>query len=255
MRDPAGQAAHGLHLLRLTQLLFQGATLGDILREEFEDHAFFTAVDHGTPRDSHDAGAALALPVSDYSFERFRGAQAIRQLEPLFGIVVEAVDVMATQFVSRTKPKQFEECRIGIQNLASRVATANSVRCIGNERTKICLRNPQIFLDGAQRTVEPADQNCEKREQRQAQYGDAHLLGCMLTRERKVGNESESEGSGDQPRFPAAIPGAHHDGYAEQGQAAFGNIGQQNRGNQRQCRAEHGNSVAQYRRTGRRNAE
>src|SRR5947199_10619283 len=72
MRDPAGQAAHGLHLLRLTQLLFQGATLGDILRDDLEDHAFFTAVDDGTPRDSHDAGAAVARPVSGYSVEHAR---------------------------------------------------------------------------------------------------------------------------------------------------------------------------------------
>ena len=152
VRDPAGQAAHGLHLLRLAQLLFQGAALGDIFREEFEDHAFFTAVDHGTPRDSNHGGAALALPFGDYSFERFGGAQAIRELEPLFGIGVEAVNVMSTQFVGGTKPKQFEECRIGIENLASRVATANAVRCVGNERTKIRLRTPQIFLGGAQRT-------------------------------------------------------------------------------------------------------
>ncbi len=38
--DASGETADGFHLLRLAQLLFEGAALGDVLGEEFEDDTF-----------------------------------------------------------------------------------------------------------------------------------------------------------------------------------------------------------------------
>ena len=60
----------------------------------------------------------------------------------------------------------------------------------------------------------------------------------MLAREREVGDNREGERSSDQARLPAAIPRTHHYGHTKQSEAAFGNVGQQNRGNQRQRSAE-----------------
>ena len=37
MRDAAGEASDGFHLLRLAELLLQGAAFGDVLGEQFEE--------------------------------------------------------------------------------------------------------------------------------------------------------------------------------------------------------------------------
>jgi hypothetical protein len=77
----------------------------------------------------------------------------------------------------------------------------------------------------------------------------------VLAYEGEIGAYGESERCGDNARLPASIPGAYHHGHAEQSEAAFRDVREQNCGNQRERRAEHSDSVAQDRRAGRRNAE
>ena len=79
--------------------------------------------------------------------------------------------------------------------------------------------------------------------------------GVCVPDEREVGAHGKGECGGDDSGLPSPVPGADHDGHPEQGKAAFGDIGEQNRGNQRQRRTEHRNPVAQDRRTRWRNAE
>ena len=68
VRDAAGQAADGFHLLRLPQLLLQGAALGDVLGKEFEyDSAFAAIGDRAAGNANHGGRCRLcaSIPRSD----------------------------------------------------------------------------------------------------------------------------------------------------------------------------------------------
>ncbi len=77
----------------------------------------------------------------------------------------------------------------------------------------------------------------------------------MFANQREVGAYSQGKCGSDNPRLPAAVPGAHHDGDAEKGEATFRDIRQEDGGDQRQGRAEHSYSIAQDGCASGRNAE
>lgn len=71
--------------------------------------------------------------------------------------------------------------------------------------------------------------------------------------QREPGAHENGKGGRNQAGFPSAIPRAHHHSDGEDDEAAFEDIGKQQRGNQRQHRAEHSHEVAQSRGAGGRN--
>ena len=140
VRDAARQPADGLHLLRLAQLLFERAPFGDVLGKQLEYDAFLPSIRYRTTGDPNDRGrAVLALPFGIQSFERSWRAQKVREIEPLIGVGVEAVDVLAQSILWRQSIQQFEKCGIGVENFAGGIAAANSIGSIGHQRTKIQL--------------------------------------------------------------------------------------------------------------------
>ena len=65
MGNAAGQPTNGFHLLRLTELLLQGATLGDIFGKQLESGAVI-AVGHSPPGHPDDgAHSIFPLPFRD----------------------------------------------------------------------------------------------------------------------------------------------------------------------------------------------
>ena len=109
VRDAAGEAADGFHLLRLAQLLLERAALGDVFGEEFEDNPFFAAVGDGATGDANDRRAVLAFPFGVQAFERRCRAQIVGEVEPLVGVGIETEDVLADQFVRRKSAPAIRE--------------------------------------------------------------------------------------------------------------------------------------------------
>ena len=231
MRDAAGKAADGFHFLRLPKLLLEGAAFGDVFGEQFEyDPALAAVADRATGDANHGGDAILALPFRGQSFERGRRAQKVGEIEPVVVVSVESEDVLPDQFVGGRVSEQVHECGIDVQNLACGIAAANAVGGVRDQRPEILFRMAEVFLRRAQSRVEPADQHGDEKEQRQADDGGAQLRRTVLPGEREIGADGEGESGGDYAGFPASVPGAYHDGHAEQGEAAFGHICQQNCG-------------------------
>ena len=224
--------------------------------KSLEDDAFFAAVDHRASGDANHGGAALALPFRGQAFEGRRGAEIVGEIEPLVGVGVETEDVLADQFVWGSQAEQFEEGGIGVENLARGVAAANAIGSVGDQRAEVRLGAAQA-LPAATRRAALSQQisMATKKNSERRRMAVRSCSGRMLADEREVGAHGEGEGGGDDSGLPAAVPGADHDGDAEQGQAAFGDVGQQNRRDQRKRRAEHGHSIAQDGRTCGRDAE
>ena len=177
--DASGEASDGFHFLRLAELLFERATLGDVFGEEFEDDSFLAAVRHRTAGDADHGGASFALPLRGKSLKGSGGAEAIGEIEPLFGVGVEGIDLPADDFARRGETQQFQEGGVGIENLASGIAAADPVGSIGNQGAEIEFGAAKILLRGAQSGVEPADQHGHKEEKRQTKDGSAELVGRM----------------------------------------------------------------------------
>ena len=110
------------------------------------------------------------------------GAEEIGEVEPLVVIGVETEDVLTDDFAGRGVAEQFEEGRVGVENLAGRVAAADAVGGVRDQRAEVEFRAAQVLLGGAQGCVEPADQHGHKEEQRQADDRSAELLRGMRAR-------------------------------------------------------------------------
>ena len=64
MRHAAGQAADGLHFLRLAKLFFELTALGDVFRDQFEDFFRFVGKAGGTAAQADGDGCAVfVLPL------------------------------------------------------------------------------------------------------------------------------------------------------------------------------------------------
>ena len=81
-------------------------------------------------------------------------------------------------------------------------------------------------MSGPKRTIEPADEERNKNEQRQPDDCRVVLCRCVRSGERKICADGEGKRSGNQTGLPSAIPRAHHNRDSEYGEAAFRNVGQ-----------------------------
>src|SRR5579872_2580975 len=179
----------------------------------------------------------------------------VGKIEPLVGVGVEAVDVLADHVSKRVLTEQLEEGGIRVEDFSSRVAAADAVRGVGDQGTKIELGPAEVFLGGSQRGVEPANQHREEEEKRQPHDRDAKLIGSVFTHQREVGAYGKRERGGDKAGLPAAVPRADHHSDAKKSETAFRDVGEQNGGNESEGRTKNSNTVAQDGRSGRRDAE
>ncbi len=193
--DAPGEASDGFHLLRLAQLLFESAALGDVFGEEFEDCAFLATLGNRAARDPNCriVIGTFTLPFGDQPAERSRLAEMIGKIEPLVGVSVEAVDVLADHVPERVLPEQFEEGGIRVEDFSGRVAAADAVGSVGDEGTEIELGPAEVLLGGSQGGVEPADQHREEEEKRQPHDRDAKLIGSVFAHECEVGAYGKRE--------------------------------------------------------------
>src|SRR5207244_9458860 len=99
------------HLLRLAELLFQGAAFGYTFGKKLEDYAL-VAIGHRASRDPDDGGrAVLALPICDQSIEVSRRSKIIGQVEPLMRIGIERPQVRSLDFGDGSVAQHRQECR------------------------------------------------------------------------------------------------------------------------------------------------
>ena len=253
--DAAGETSDGFHLLRLLKLLFEGAPFGHVFGKKLEGFDLVSAGNSAAGNANYGGSSILAHPLDDEPVESRGAAQIIRQLEPLLRVRVKSAEMFSYEFVGGRISQHCEQGRIYLLQLAGGVAAANSVRGIGHERPEIHLRESQALLGATQRGVKPADQHGQHNEQSQPDHGGAVLGRVVLAGKREIRADGEGEGSGDQPRLPAAIPGANHHGDGKHGQPAFCDVREQQNGNQRERGAEYSYAVAQNGRTGRLNAK
>ena len=245
MGDAAGQPAHGFHLLGLAQLLFQGAALGDVLGEQFEeDGVGFVA--EGASGEAHaDDAAVPACPVGVEAVEFLQGAQVVGQAEPLLRVGIQIGQIASDQFRARGVAQHGHQGRIHVQQDAGGVAAAHAVGSMGDQGAEVDFGAAQSFLGGAQRGVEGANQSGHEHEQRQMYDGAAVVGGIVRPGQREIRADGEGEGGGDQARLPAAVPGADHNGNREHDQAALDHVGEQEGRNQGKNNAENGDAVSE----------
>ena len=85
-------------------------------------------------------------------------------------------------------------------------------------------------------------------------YDGLAILGVgMGASQREISADCKGKCSGSQAGFPATVPGADHDSDGEDNESALDDVRKQERGNQRENRAEEGNSVSEYGGPSRRN--
>ncbi len=100
MGDAAGEATHGFHLLGLAQLLLQGAALGDVLGEQFEEDGV-SLVAESAPGEAHaDHCAVVAQPVGGQALEFLQQVQGVGQAEPLLRIGIQVGQVAADEILA-----------------------------------------------------------------------------------------------------------------------------------------------------------
>ena len=89
MRDATGEAPDGFHFLRLTKLLLESATLGDIFHEEFIRRLAIFIADPTAGDANYGGRTVLAHPFGGQAVELFQRAETIRELKPLLRILIK----------------------------------------------------------------------------------------------------------------------------------------------------------------------
>ena len=188
---------------------------------------------------------SLRSPVGVQAVEFFQQAQIVGQAEPLLRIGIQVGQIAADQLRARSVAQHGHQRRIYVEQNAGRVAAADAVGSMGDQRAKVDLGAAQAFLGRAQRGVERANQSGHEHEQRQMYDGPAVVGGIVRPGQREIGADRQGEGGSDQARLPAAVPGADHDGDREHDQAALDHVGEQEGWNQGKNNAENGDAVSE----------
>ena len=138
-----------------------------------------------------------------------------------------------------------DQGRVHVEQNAAGVAAADAVGSMSDERAKVDFGAAQALLSRAQGGVEGANESGDEYEQGQMYDGAAVVGRIVRSGEGKVGAHGQGEGSRDQARLPAAVPGADHDGDREHDQAALDHVGEQECRNQGKNNAEDGDAVSE----------
>jgi hypothetical protein len=115
MRDAARQPAHSFHLLRLPELLLQGAPLGHIFGKKLEGSGVPAIRNRASRNADHRSRTVFPFPLHDQSVEWRGGRQIIRQLEPMLRVGVELTEMLPNQFRCRGISEDRQQRWIRIQ--------------------------------------------------------------------------------------------------------------------------------------------
>src|SRR5580698_2120767 len=199
--------------------------LAYVFGEEFEeDGVVFVA--NSASREAYSYGAAvLADPIRKQTVKLPGGAEVVGDNEPLERVGMQGDQVASHQFIRRRIAEKGYQGGVGAEQDSGGVTTANAVGSVGDQRAEIDLRAAQAFLRGPKRGIEGTDQQRHENKQHEMYDGLAILRRGLSSGKREIGTDGEGERGCDQSRFPAAVPGADHDGDREHHQAAFYHIG------------------------------
>ena len=226
MRDAAGQTANGFHFLRLSELQLQSAGFSNVFHKDLEAVSIFAVRNRPSGNACHDRGPILTHALRGQIVEFFSCVKIIGSLKPLLGVGVQASQMPAPESGGAVIAKHSHQRGVCILQNSKRVAAADAIWRIHHQRAKVTLGAPQVLLRGAQRGIEPADQQRHSREERKVRHRLVILAGSLVTSERIVGADRERKRSGRESRLPASIPGAHHHGDREHDEPAFRDIGE-----------------------------
>src|SRR5208282_1307022 len=90
VRDAAGEAADRFHLLRLTQLQFQGAGFSNVFHKNLEVASGVAVRNRAAGNAGHDGRATLPDALRGQVVEFLAGVKIVSGLKPLLGIGVQA---------------------------------------------------------------------------------------------------------------------------------------------------------------------
>jgi len=84
--------------------------------------------------------------------------QIVGQAEPLLRVGIKVRQIAADQVGAGTVTQHGNQGRVHVEKNAGRIAAADAVRSMRDQRTKIHLGTAQAFLGVAQRGIEPANE-------------------------------------------------------------------------------------------------
>ncbi len=134
--DASGETADGFHFLRLTELIFEDATLGDVFGDGFENISGLVFGGDGAAADADgDGGSILALPASFKAIHATGAAEFVDQAGIFAGIEEDIfLRIEGKDFESGVVTQHSNEGRVDVEKLAFKTGTIDSVDRGLNER-------------------------------------------------------------------------------------------------------------------------
>jgi len=127
--DASGQTANGFHFLRLTELIFKDAALGDVFGDGFEDIGGLVFRGDGTAADANgDGGAVLVFPA-DFKTVHATGAAEFVDQAGVFARVEEDIflGIEGQDFESGVVTQHSDEGGVDVEKRAFEAGPINAV--------------------------------------------------------------------------------------------------------------------------------
>ena len=226
MRDAAREAADGFHFLRLPELQLQRASLGNVFHKDLEAASFFSIRNRAAGNPGHNRRPILAHALRRQVVKFFSRVKIIGGLKPLLGVGIQTSQVPAPELKGTGITKHSNHRRVRVLQDSQGVATANAVRRVHHERSKVALGESETLLRSAQSGVEPADQERDSDEESEVRDCFTIINRGLSADKRVIDADGKRERGSGETGLPASVPGAHHDGDGEDNQATLRNIGE-----------------------------
>src|ERR1035441_4648169 len=146
--DAAGEAADGIHFLRLAKLLFELTPVGDIFGDQFQYFLGFIADSGGAAAEPHDDDAPVfAFPLHFHPIPASGAAIVFGQPVQLLRIDEDfAPRIQPEKIFDRFMPEHGDERRIHVQESSSECAAANAEGRAQDQRTGTGLGAAERFF-------------------------------------------------------------------------------------------------------------
>src|SRR5271163_2039537 len=128
MGHATGEAAYGIHFLRLAQLLFQLTPVSDVFDHQLQDFLRVVASDGGAATEPHDDDATvLAFPLHFDAIQSFVAAAVFGEPVQLLRIDKDFVpSIQLEKLFDRSPPQHFDQGGIDVEECAPDRATADA---------------------------------------------------------------------------------------------------------------------------------
>src|SRR5882672_385456 len=183
--DAAGEAADSLHFLRLAELVFQHAALGDVFGDGFQDIGGFVASGYGAAADANrDDDAVLPFPA-DFEAVHASGAPEFVDQSIVFGGIDEDVflRIKREDFESVVVAEHSDQGGIDVEKTAFEAGAVDPIDGGLHQRAVTDLGTAQSLLvafavDGGGQLLRDESENIR------IALAEANVLGIALENKR-----------------------------------------------------------------------